>query len=111
MHTGLVYLHIHILCAGGISLKLHRVAIPSDSLVDINDILYTAPRPPDVNVMPSNFRPDLHDRSLLCKTDLEDCCDSPHSVHGNWYYPDGNMVQFNAGGLGLTFRANRERSK
>ena len=25
-------------------------------------------------------------------TDLEDCCDAPRSVRGNWYHPDGRTV-------------------
>ena len=73
--------------------------------MDIDDILYTAPRPPDVNVEPSNSRPDLHDGSVLCETDLVDCCAAPRTVRGNWYFPDGSVVQFNAGGS--TLRANR----
>ena len=42
---------------------------------------------------------------MLCVTDLEDCCESPHTVRGNWYYPDGSVVQFDA--RGVTLRANR----
>ena len=30
---------------------------------------------------------------------------TPDTVHSDWYYPDGSMVQFDAGGQ--TFRANR----
>ena len=25
-------------------------------------------------------------------TDLEDCCDAPYTVRGNWYHPDGRTV-------------------
>ena len=25
-------------------------------------------------------------------TDLEDCCDAPRTVRGDWYYPDGSTV-------------------
>ena len=38
-------------------------------------------------------------------TDLEDCCDTPHTVRGDWYYPDGNVVLFIR--PYATFRSNR----
>ena len=25
-------------------------------------------------------------------TDLVDCCDAPHTVHGDWYYPGGQTA-------------------
>ena len=25
-------------------------------------------------------------------TDLEDCCDAPRTVRGDWYYPDGTVL-------------------
>ena len=78
--------------------------IPNNSLVDIDDILYTAPIP-CCNEFPSNIRPDLHDQALLCVTDLTDCCESPSSL-GNWYYPNGSTVQFDAGNV-ATLLANR----
>ena len=91
---------IHIV---GVSQKLGGVTIPNNSLVDIEDILYTAPFPP-FNQDPTNAN-GLHDQTLVCETDLEDCCDTPRTVRGDWYYPDGRVVQFDAGGT--TFRANR----
>ena len=75
----------------GVSLQLHGVAIPNNSLVDLDDVLYRALLP-CCNISPSNSRPDLHDGALLCVTDLEDCCDTPRTVHGDWYYPDGLTV-------------------
>ena len=84
----------------GVSLKLLGATIPNNSLVDIKDILYRTPEDPG----PTNSN-GLHDQTLLCITDLEDCCDIPHRVQGEWYYPDGRMVPFDA--HGTTFLANR----
>ena len=70
------------------------MTIPNNSLVDLDDILYQtqAHGDPCCNTNPSNSRPDLHDGALLCVTDLEDCCDASHTVHGDWYYPDGQTA-------------------
>jgi hypothetical protein len=76
----------------GVTLKLHGVTIPNNSLVHLDDILYRAPNPVDYNETPTNARPHLHDGALLCVTDLVDCCDVPHTVRGDWYYPDGRTV-------------------
>ena len=65
--------------------------------MDLQDILYTAHSPPELNVTPTNAN-GLHDQTLVCVTDLVDCCDTPHTVRGDWYYPDGSVVQFDAGG-------------
>ena len=70
--------------AVGISLKLQGVAIPNNSLVDIDDILYRAPID-GFREDPSNAN-GLHDLSLVCVTDLEDCCESPRAICGDWYY-------------------------
>ena len=72
--------------------------------MDRDDLLYTAPFS-CCNEDPSNANPDLHDRALLCVTDLVDCCESPRTVRGDWYYPDGRVVPSDAGGI--TFRRNR----
>jgi hypothetical protein len=75
--------------------------------VDIDDILYRA----DIDGFrenPSNANATLHDQALLCVTDLEDCCDAPRTVHGDWYYPDGNRIAFDTQcGRSTTFRRNR----
>ena len=95
-----------IFAAVGVSLKLLGATIPNNSLVDLDDILYRAPIPCcDVN--PSNARPDLHDQALLCVTDLEDCCDAPRTVQGDWYYPNGTVVPLGEKGGRATFRSNR----
>ena len=64
--------------------------------MDLDDILYQthvqAHGDPCCNTNPSNSRPDLHDGTLLCVNDLEDCCDAPGTVHGDWYYPDGQTA-------------------
>ena len=87
---------------GGVSLKLHGVPIPNNSLVDFDDLLYRTASDPD----PTNDN-GLHDQTLVCVTDLTDCCLSPHTVRGDWYYPDGRVVHFDSGGTMITFRANR----
>ena len=76
--------------------------------MDIDDILYRAPIP-CCNIIPSNSRPELHDGALkLCVTDLEDCYDAPHTVRGDWYYPDGlTVLNNNIEGPG----PNKQRSK
>ena len=74
--------------------------------MDIDDLLYTAPDP-CCNVDPSNAQPDLHDRGLLCETDLVDCCDLPQTVRGDWYLPDGRRIEDTLNGFGAIFRINR----
>ena len=71
--------------------------------MDVHDILYRIARSDN----PTNANPELHDQSLLCVTDLEDCCKSPHTVHGDWYYPNGSVVQYDTDGLNTAFRRNR----
>ena len=90
----------------GVSLKLQGVTIPNNSLVDFDDILYRANREPLLED-PSNANATLHDEALLCVTDLVDCCDSPHAVHGDWYYPNGSRVLFDGFPQNLAFRRNR----
>ena len=90
----------------GVSLKLFGVTIPNNSLMDIDDILYCAPLN-GYREHPTNDNPVLHDQALLCVTDLEDCCNAPHTVCGDWYYPDGNAVPMNSPYWVTTFRQNR----
>ena len=84
----------------GVSLKLHGETIPNNSLVDIEDILYTIPGDPE----PTNNN-GLHDQTLVCVTDLEDCCEAPRTQRGRWHYPHGNEVILDR--HGTTFRRNR----
>ena len=72
--------------------------------MDFDDILYTSPNL-CCNQEPSNAN-GLHDQTLVCVTDLTDCCDLPRAVRGDWYYPDGRRVEFSPVNS-LTFRANR----
>ena len=90
----------------GVSLKLQRVTIPNNSLVDFDDLLYRTNHEPELED-PSNANATLHDAALLCVTDLEDCCNSPHTVRGDWYYPNGSRVLFDGFPLNLAFRRNR----
>ena len=74
--------------------------------MDIDDVLYRA----SVNGYrehPTNVNPELHDQALLCVTDLEDCCHAPHTVRGDWYFPDGNLVPVYISSWTVTFRQNR----
>ena len=91
------YLH-HISIAVGVSLLLLGQTIPNNSLVNYDDLLYRSD-----NGQPTNAN---RLQTLMCVTDLVDCCESPHTVCGDWYYPDGRTVVFNTGGPG-TFQSNR----
>ena len=76
------------------------MTIPNNSLVDINDLLYRGGGDPD----PTNDN-GLHNQTLVCITDLVDCCDSPRTVHGDWYYSNGHEVT--SPRWGTTFLRNR----
>ena len=78
--------------------------LPSDSFVDLEDVLNVGGRP-----LPSNREPASANDSLQCVTDLVDCCGtesgSPvRTVRGDWYFPDGTTVGF---GSGTRFLVNR----
>ena len=60
--------------------------------MDIDDILYRTANDP----YPTNAN-GLHDVALVCVTDLEDCCDTPRRVRGNWYNPDGSKLNLDPG--------------
>ena len=62
-------------------------------------MLYTTACDPD----PVNAH-RFHDTALRCETDLEDCCGSPRTVRGHWYYPDGREA-LNSGTP--AYRSNR----
>ncbi len=55
---------------------------------------------------PTNADSVLHDNALLCITDLIDCCGSPHTDRGDWFYPDGRAVM-NTIANNSQFQANR----
>ena len=79
-------------------MDLNGVTLPSDSLVDFDDI---------PNVSGGGGATDVD--VLNCRTDLEACCNAgdqnlPASL-GEWYYPDGTALTFDAGGA--TFRRTR----
>ena len=81
------------------------MTIPSDSYVDIDDIMYTAPNSGTQSEPPSNTNP--RDEALLCVTDLVDCCAAPNKMHGGWYFPDQSRVlESNDANIAL-FLANR----
>ena len=66
--------------------------------MDLEDTLYTTRR----DQAPTNDRTAQHDSTLLCVTDLVDCCETQRL--GNWYFPDGTLVPMNAG---FGFQSNR----
>ena len=88
--------------AVGVSLILQGEVIPSNSLVDVDDILYTT----SDRQNPTNDRPGQHDQSLLCVTDLVDCCET--EMLGNWFFPNGSQVT-NTGDP--SYRSNRGQNE
>ena len=83
----------------GVSLKLNGVSIPNNSIMDIDDILYRAPKNPH----PNNTN-GL--QTLMCVTDLVDCCET--EVLGGWYFPNGTGIPLHTGNYEYrTFLANR----
>ena len=100
--------HAIYLLLVGVSLKLQGVPIPNNSLVEFGDILYRTNYSPLLED-PTNDNATLHDGALLCVTDLVDCCESP--PHGDWYYPDGQIVQSDGYPLNAVFRRNRGQNE
>ena len=78
---------------------------PNNSLVGFGDLLYRTTSVPELED-PSNNNTMLHDESLLCVTDLVDCCESPQP-RGDWFYPNGRVVEFDGFPRNAVFRANR----
>ena len=74
--------------------------------MDVDDVLYRAPID-GFRENPTNDNSELHDQALLCVTDLEDCCDAPRTVRGDWYYPDGSIVLLGTIDGPVTFQRNR----
>ena len=83
----------------GVSLKLQGVSIPNNSLVNLDDLLYRS----DNMQRPTNTN-GFHDKTLVCVTDLVDCCESQEL--GDWYYPDGNPIELDDN-LDAKFQSNR----
>ena len=77
--------------------------IPNDSFVDLDDIFGIGG-----GASPSNANSN---GTLLCVTDLEDCCAAP--PRGDWYFPNGHVVMTNINILkyNVTFRVNRGPSE
>ena len=70
--------------------------------MEFDDLLYRRVDEP----YPTNAN-GLHDLTLVCVTDLEDCCDAPRTVRGEWYYPNGNVVDLDLDGRQSRFLSNR----
>ena len=68
--------------------------------MDFEDTLYTT----NNNQNPTNG--NGHDQTLVCETDLVDCCESP--VRGNWYLPNGDVVSNTGSGI---FHSNRGQNE
>ena len=71
--------------------------------MDVNDLLYREPR----DTHPTNIDPVLQDNALLCITDLIDCCGSPHTDRGDWFYPNGSVIKYNNASNNSQFQVNR----
>ena len=69
-----------------VSLMVGTQIISNNSLVDIDDTLYTEID----DQIPTNANSEGRDPTLACVTDLENCCESPR--RGSWYFPDGSLV-------------------
>ena len=68
----------------GVSLMLSGATIPNDSIVDLDDMTARGNDPPSDTTL---------NGVLLCLTDLQDCCDTPPNVRGDWYFPDDSRVE------------------
>ena len=81
-------------------LELKGVTLPNNSFLDFNDIANV----PDIGGGAAG------QEVLNCRTDLFNCCNPAQAgvPVGEWYYPDGIALLFDADGA--TFRANRIRS-
>ena len=88
----------------GVSLKVQGITIPNNSIVDVDDILYRTAYGHQSEI-PLNNKSEIHDQALLCITDLVDCCRYP--PRGDWYYPNGSVVEFDTDGANTAFRRNR----
>ena len=66
--------------------------------MDLDDVLTEMGTAP----LPDN---GLSPLTLQCITDLVDCCNSPRTQRGEWYYPNGTVIVFDA--AGATFRRSR----
>ena len=91
----------------GVSLQLHGVPIPNNSLVDFDDLLRRTP-------MTLNSDPPTNSndgaQTLMCITDLVECCEIQEL--GNWYYPNGTRVPSSTGAYTYaTFLANRGQNE
>ena len=60
----------------GVFLSLRGADVTNDGYVDVGDI---------------GFGDDAN--ALLCHTDKTDCCKSPYMINGNWYFPNGTVVE------------------
>ena len=60
--------------ARGVKLSVGGANYPNNSVIGWNVLLETR-------------------KPLQCTTQLRPCCRTPPHQHGNWLYPDGNLVQ------------------
>ena len=79
--------------------------------MDVEDLLYRGPYP-CCKANPTNAN-GLHNQTLVCITDLENCCSTP--ARGGWFYPDGSRVTVTTRQYGnydvAMFLANRGRKE
>ena len=76
----------HSIATVGVSLSLKGADIANDGYVNVDDI---------------GVGNDSN--ALLCHTDKTDCCKSPYMINGNWYFPNGTVVE----GLSAIKKSNK----
>ena len=76
----------HSIATVGVSLSLKGADIANDGYVDVDDI-----------------GTGNDSNALLCHTDKTDCCKSPYMIMGNWYFPNGTVVE----GLSAIIKSGR----
>ena len=91
----------HFFCtfsrAVGVSIQLLGQTIPNNSLVNYEDVLYRQRYDP---------HPTNNEQTLVCVTELVNCCNTPNAMFGDWYYPDGRKVGLDGEGT-PAFQRNR----
>ena len=78
-------------------MQLLGQTIPNNSLVNFDDLLYRRPDDP---------HPTNNEHTLVCVTELVNCCTTSNAMLSDWYYPDGREVGLDSGGA-AAFQRNR----
>ena len=81
-------------------MQLLGQTIPNNSLVNFDDILYRRRKDP---------HPTNNEHTLVCVTELVNCCTTSTAMLSDWYYPRGRKVGLDGGGA-AAFQRNRGQS-